>query len=393
MSERIPRDLQIQILVRLPVKSLLRFQCVSKSCKSLISSDAFISMHTKHNESANNYAHFVNGCLYRADNDENMIDFGYKLHQFNDSFSAFQEIEFPSQIASECIEQVLDCRGLLLLTHPDHPYDYKLQAGTFEPLILWNPAIRMSMTLPPSFVNGANPRYYSVFHGFGYDHIRNDYKVLRVMYNDESFPPMAKFFKLRTRAWETVNGFDFDDFHYVILKGSHMFLPQAFVNGATHWLGYNSRCSVFREAVVLLFHMCDEKFRVMKFPNVLNNILQSDLISLVVLDGLLSLIELNNWGQGDCCVWLMKEYGVPESWTKQYAINLGDWEWLFQKFVSFRNKSEFLVVTSNQELALYNLKTRRYVFLGIRKTKLSLLIMKTCIESLVLLGEFNVVRE
>jgi hypothetical protein len=89
----------------------------------------------------------------------------------------------------------------------------------------------------------------------------------------------------------------------------------------------------------------------------------------------------------------MKEYGVPESWTKQYAINLGDWEWLFQKFVSFRNKSEFLVVTSNQELALYNLKTRRYVFLGIRKTKLSLLIMKTCIESLVLLGEFNVVRE
>ncbi|KAJ0587214.1 putative F-box domain-containing protein [Helianthus annuus] len=42
MSNNIPLEIQTEIMKRLPVKSLLRFRSVSKSCKSLIDSSDFI---------------------------------------------------------------------------------------------------------------------------------------------------------------------------------------------------------------------------------------------------------------------------------------------------------------------------------------------------------------
>jgi hypothetical protein len=46
------------------------------------------------------------------------------------------------------------------------------------------------------------------------------------------------------------------------------------VNGASHWLGYHKRDmgSDFSEFVVVLFHMCDEEFRVMKLPDHLSSL-------------------------------------------------------------------------------------------------------------------------
>ncbi|KAL6141252.1 hypothetical protein ACLB2K_059542 [Fragaria x ananassa] len=45
MSDYFPNDVLIDILVRVPVKSLLRFRCVSRIWNSLISSPAFIITH------------------------------------------------------------------------------------------------------------------------------------------------------------------------------------------------------------------------------------------------------------------------------------------------------------------------------------------------------------
>jgi hypothetical protein len=59
----------------------------------------------------------------------------------------------------------------------------------------------------------------------------------------------------------------------------------------------------------------------------------------------------------------------------------------------FRNKSKILIVTSSKELLLYDLKTQRFVSPGIKKRHYFLLSMHTCIESLVLLDEVNVMQE
>ncbi|XP_071688416.1 F-box protein At1g30790-like [Rutidosis leptorrhynchoides] len=47
MSDHVPFDIHIEIMKRLPVKSLIRFSSVSKRWKSLINSSKFIADYTK----------------------------------------------------------------------------------------------------------------------------------------------------------------------------------------------------------------------------------------------------------------------------------------------------------------------------------------------------------
>jgi F-box interacting protein len=381
MSEQLPHDLQIEILVRLPVKSLLRFQCVSKSWKSLIRSTDFISMHTNHNESINNYAHLVHGSLYRTDSGAE-IESRCKLHQFDDSFSEFQKFEFPSQI-SQYVEEVLECRGLILINTPPVFFGNRL-----KPFILWNPAVRMSMTPPRPCIHAPFGNYF--VHGFGFDHKSNDYKVLRMVYVSLGRLTLrAELFKLCTGTWKTVSVSD--DFNYYIPAWP----KQAFVNGASHWVGHRSR---FRDLAVLCFHMSDEEFRLIKLPDVLTTVVYH-LISLVVSGGLLSLIYYNGGDGNDvsdaydsCCIWLMEDYGVIESWTKQCTIDLRDCGGVGRTF-SFRNNRVLLLIeTERTNLVLYDLKTNRFINLGIRNKGYELC-MNTYIESLVLLDQVNAIPD
>jgi F-box interacting protein len=337
MSVQLPPDLQIEILVRLPVKSLLRFQCVSKSFKSLISSAGFISTHANHHESTNNDAHLITGRFDRPENDEEKEEF--RCFQFDDSFREFQKLEFPSQVPRySCFVNALECRGLILLIHP-----FLFDGDYFESLILWNPAVRMNLTLPTPCNGAVVPtRGYSVY-GFGFDPKSDDYKVLRITYEygPDKLSPRVKLFKLSTGAWKTVRFLD--DFHYLI-GGSWNF--QAFVNGASHWLGRNYDTSK-KELVIVLFHMFDEEFRVMKLPDVVATRYVTSFLE--VSGGLLSLISYDDNaspGNESCCIWLMKDYGVIESWTKQYTLDLRDCMGLIR---SFRNILLLIKIKINRD--------------------------------------------
>ncbi|XP_059445492.1 F-box protein CPR1-like [Corylus avellana] len=316
MSNRLlPRDLQNEILVRLPVKSLLRFQGVCQSWKSFISSPRFISMHTQYSESTDNYAHLLH---WEEKNDKDGV-IQYQLHHIDGSFNKFQKLEYPCQIRDREYSFALECKGLILFTMTmikDEIDDHR-----FEPLILWNPAIRMSITLPRPCIDVPANRGRCV-HGFGFDHKSNDYKVVRIVYGRySSFSPKAELYKLCTGTWKTVKVAD--DFKYTIYA-----CMQALVNGAIHWLGNHLRgwpsSGTELEFGVVLFHICDEEFQVMKFPDHLISSLKKNYAEIGVYGGLLSLMEYNRqeFIHFSCSIWLMKEYGVAESWTKQFTIDL-----------------------------------------------------------------------
>ncbi|XP_059446384.1 F-box/kelch-repeat protein At3g23880-like [Corylus avellana] len=380
----VPDDLWIEILVSLPVKSLLRFQCVSKSWKSIISSPTFISMHAHHSESTHNHAHHLLHCY--AYQEDGVMDMQYQLFHINDSFNEFQKLEYPCQISGGSYKVVLDCKRLLLFAP-------LVRKNGLASLVLWNPAIRMSMTLSQPYKFDRTDRKYLIY-GFGFDHTSSDYKVLRMVLIAElgsrlsmpPFPSHAELYKLRTGTWETVR--IAEDFQYTIANSR-----QALVNGASHWVGYHKRDmgSDFPELVVLLFHMCDEEFRVMKLPACLSS-LDEHFTTIGVSGGFLSLLEDNSQ---DANVWLMKEYGVVESWTKQLTLKDGGLVW---PMFSFWNNKMILDLKKRKGSMglLYDLKTHKLIKnLRIRSDKVngSLHANNTFVETLVLLNEVHAIRE
>jgi hypothetical protein len=197
MSNRLPCDLQNEILVRLPVKSLLRFQCVCKSWKSFFSSPRFIFTHTQYSESTDNYAHLLHWQIVRDGVRQ------YQVHRIDGSFNEFQNLEYPYKIRGREYSSVLECKGLILFTTTMIKDEIDDHAHGFEPLILWNPAIRMSITLPRPCIDV--PAGSLRVHGFGFDHKSNDYKVVRIVYERYSdCSPKVEQYKLRSGVWETV---------------------------------------------------------------------------------------------------------------------------------------------------------------------------------------------
>jgi F-box interacting protein len=377
MSNRLPRDLWTEILVSLPVKSLLRFQCVCKSWKSLISSPRFISMHTQHSESTGNYAHILRWIRLK----DTVTPYQY-LH-IDGSFNEFQEIEYPCQMRGRNHGDVLDCKGLILLTTF---IEDGLDDNRFELLTLWNPAIRMSMTLPRPRIDVPEGKH--CVHGFGFDHTSNDYKVLRMVNDYKTLSPLqAELYRLRTGTWETFTGADDE---YAIHTN-----PQAFVNGASHWVACHM-ASGSRQLAVVLFDMRDEQLRVMKLPDNISISCGRALLS--VSGGLLSFMEYNDERQDvnlNCSIWLMKEYGVAESWTKQFTIDLKA-GWSFGEIFCFTNNEKILAWNrkNEKESVLYDPKTHRFITIGDLgiKAKDYLLSKNTLVGSLVLLDKISLTQ-
>jgi F-box interacting protein len=363
----LPHDLQKETLVRLPVKSLLRFQCVCKSWKSFIRSPRFIAKQLEHSESTDNYVHLLHSSTYNRGTQ-------IQLQHCDGSFREIQKLELPCQIGFIDYE-VLDCKGLILFKTTSVRRHY------LESLILWNPAIRISITLPPPCIDAPSCGKYCVY-GFGFDHTTNDYKVMRMVLGRlEFFPFEAQLYKLSTGAWETIRGVD--NFQYVADDDT-----QALVNGASHWLGYHKSNYMAieyedREYVIVSFHMCHEEFRVMILPDHLSSRAHSDFV-LRVSGGLLCLIEKQD-GYLGMNIWLMKEYGVVESWTKQFTTVLKGFR--FGEVFGFSN-NEKILGEKKKKPALYNPKTQRSVNLR-TKVKGSYFAKNSFVESLVLLNEVN----
>ncbi|KDP45927.1 hypothetical protein JCGZ_15487 [Jatropha curcas] len=170
---------------------------------------------------------------------------------------------------------------------------------------------------------------------------------------------------------------------------------QIFLKDFVHWIGYNPNeaDSNFRDLSIVLFDMSNEVFEELKLPDSVSGLSVLDLSIFASSNELLSLVQYDRhrhsqWIQyGSCSIWVMKEYGKVESWTKQITIDLQGG--VGKALGLIGNDVEMLLVAcSNGELGSYDIQNQKISYLEI-KGIVNSFYLDTYIETLILLDGDN----
>ncbi|XP_016499585.1 F-box/kelch-repeat protein At3g23880-like [Nicotiana tabacum] len=330
----LPPELITEILSRLPVKSLLQFRSVSKSWVAIISSPEFIKIHLS--LSANKNKEDTHHILKLG-----LSGSGWKFKDcplsslFCDSVvnEAF-DLVYPIKNASKDISIVGSCNGLILLAHYS---EYSL---------LWNPTIRKCKKLP-EFKPRLKKNNYAVY-GFGYDEFHDDYKVVGIFNNYGGSDYVEfKMYSLKSDSWTSV------DYCGEILNASGSSQKMKldgwglFVNGKLHWDTITSGPVVRTGKNIISFDLANEKWDKLEKPLVGKNELCVGMLGS-------DLSVFCDYEESYLGAWVMKEYGVKESWVKMFTIEYPKGQSLYPPFF-MSSKGEILVVFGSTFM-IYNSK-------------------------------------
>ncbi|XP_058203810.1 F-box/kelch-repeat protein At3g23880-like [Rhododendron vialii] len=276
----LPFEIIVEILSRLSVKSLLRFRCVSKSWRSLISQTEFAKTHLRLASVNTDYTHhrlILQGpCSY--------VDFkSCSLYSvLNEKSDTAVELDCPLKRTYSPVMVVGSCNGLVCI------------AADLE-VIISNPSARKSKRLP----NAETKSYNFLRYGFGYDESVDDYKVARFFW-DIHREVEVMVYSLRTDSWRQIRGFP-------------QFFPLdhfgTYLNGALHWTRFT------KPNVIICLDLANETFGEVLEPDYRDGYSSRSLLN--ALNGCLCILCSYDYYSD---IWVMKEYGIRESWTKLVVI-------------------------------------------------------------------------
>ncbi|KAK6802618.1 hypothetical protein RDI58_000400 [Solanum bulbocastanum] len=306
----IPPEVISEILSRLPVKSLLRFRCVSKSIKTLIDSPKFIEAHLKNQElKPNSDLKLILKAHIDADN------------LFSLDFTSMASTQMPRELAHPLKHlygptQVLgSCRGLVLISNNMNDNG------------VWNPSTKVFRKLPFCQFNpprkppgGRGPGLAQIRGGFGYDCLADDYKVVTIaqLYHPDDEPSLVSetmVFSLKLGEWKKVQ-----DCPYWLLKEDN----GACAGGALHWIVTNEPAAWWSPLILVGLNLRNGSFQEVAYPENLGNPLQMNLAvlgeCLCLLKGHVTCTNAKNHVLDRIDIWMMKVYGVKESWVKLFSV-------------------------------------------------------------------------
>ncbi|KAF3657739.1 putative pentatricopeptide repeat-containing protein-like [Capsicum annuum] len=291
-------EIVVDILSRLSVRSLLRFKCVSKFWMALISEPCFTLKHLK-----------------LSKNNQNSPKILFLKNMFSLHFSSLTPASLSSTQFTENVQKLdwlyggkpWSCKiyccydGLVLVGVRRYDNTNHLI------LFLWNPSTRESVVLPSTeFLPQED---YTC--GLGYDSTSGDYMILKISYQS-----CSEILALKSGMWR------------IIGKPTGIYSSWlsdmdslAFVHGAFHWLGlsrndsvtsYDITNEVFKEIPLL-----DGMFVVPDMKYVKHG--------LSVLGEMICICSTHRdqW-KYIFNVWIMKDYGVKESWNRFFTIQSAD---------------------------------------------------------------------
>ncbi|KAI3900203.1 hypothetical protein MKW92_042463 [Papaver armeniacum] len=309
----LPEDVIFQILIWLPVQSLLRFKSVCRSWYVLIKSSHFIQRHT----------------TTIAVNDKNISRLGSTFicrHQsletqeptpsfyFLSEEGGFKELEDLGKRL--CFKDVTQFCALYM-GNSVHGIVCMYNTITRD-IFLWNPATRQCRLLPKS-PNGNPKDGYSHhdFVGLGFDVESKDYKVIQVSYLESEgdrimlpfyCPRKVQIYCLSTDSWRLIDS-DFRiqcGFPSVGRSLNGIYFHQAVDHIADP-----------HQTVILSVDLSKEKYqRKLKIPE--NNFIQLESIG-----DKLACVTFSRERSMIYKVWMLNDYNtVNESWSKLYIVDL-----------------------------------------------------------------------
>ncbi|CAL5442254.1 unnamed protein product [Camellia sinensis] len=376
MSDFFPDEIMVEILQRLPAKSLIKFRSVSKSWCSLITNPDFINTHLTQSLTSNTYKNsydnlplmIVRQCVSTTHTRTEH----YKLFiDSEDSFDEYKELEFP--IKSRRLHfffAIGSVKGLFCLHEQDRYF-------------LWNPSIRKSMAMPKPTVKTSMHS-----HGFGFDPRTNDYKLVRIADFYPTKLPNQKptthieVYSLNAGSWKMSSTGRNSYPDGITIDYSSRFA--AYLEGAVH---FAAKMKKSNDPLILSFDLCDEVFQTMMLPD--GVVAPRTEVRASVFGGLLSLLCYEDSAvYKSCSIWIMKKYGVVDSLYKQFTIDLSRG---ITQVLGIRNNGHILLETkapSDWVLSSYDPLSQQTKNLGIYATS-NHFVVDTYEENLILLNKPN----
>ncbi|XP_061366160.1 F-box/kelch-repeat protein At3g23880-like [Gastrolobium bilobum] len=288
MESELPHDLIQEILLRLPVKSLVRFKCVRRSWHSHISDPHFAKSHYELSAApSHRLLHItLSGTKARS------IDFDSSFHDAKVSF-------IPPLLKGRKGKLVPtlriwgSCRGFVLIER-------------YPNLYIWNPLTGFRRHLSHCDI-GKQHHYPAIvlLIGFGYDPSTDDYLIVvlwgkfHTIYDHDDMQTSLMLFSFRTNSWKEIQGLHVPS--YYVKKQPFVF------NDAIHWLALSENKS---DAVILAFDFVKKNFYEISLPDgdFTDSLYFYNLVKMGECLGLCNLSDSKT-------VWVMKEYKVKSSWT------------------------------------------------------------------------------
>ncbi|TMW83773.1 hypothetical protein EJD97_000757 [Solanum chilense] len=313
IMKKYPEDMIIHILLRLPLKFILRFKCVSKTFYTLIQSSYFINIHYNHTLTST-YDNILLKRSCKEDIERYKAVFSFISSDDEDNLnSVYPDLDVPNllRVTSVTSDKLIDSNhGLIALM--EH-----------RTTILFNVSTRNYRHLPPSPFQIPKGFYQSIKSGgFGYDSVVNDFKVFRIseVYTEDRYgypedgETQVEVYELGIDIWRKLDHVD-QELPILFWLNSSMSYK-----GAYHWIA-----SVAGANTILCFDMTTEFFRNIEMPNT-SKYLKGTLYSLQLLNESLSLLCYPCLASGTdpttdlMEIWIMKEYNIYESWIRKYTI-------------------------------------------------------------------------
>ncbi|PIA46311.1 hypothetical protein AQUCO_01500078v1 [Aquilegia coerulea] len=295
-SWALPEDITLNILSRLPVKSLMRCRCVCKSWLTSTSTPYLINMHgARATQDHNPDVLFID---FRDNPDKTLATQDlYIVENVGTHNEIVKPVPLPEHLMS--LHLVDSCNGLICLT---------ISPACERLTYVYNPCTGESIQLPYSPFSQTSDGIC----GFGYSPNHDEYKFVAFIsvqpYFDFPFP-IAEVCTLGSDSWRRIVNVPFT----LIVPPSYFYM-----DGALYWLAFDR----FDKSSLGIgsFDLENEELHFFLLPPKIFSTLDTNYLEAGIIEGCVSVVDFSSGEHTQ--IWSSMNYREKESWTKRNVLSL-----------------------------------------------------------------------